>query len=85
MSNQQLIVILIILIVIVLLTLNLLSDKQYEHFNNRQRISISVFSIFKNNENYLPYFFQMMELFEKKYNMYYYFFENDSTDRTKEL
>ena len=85
MSNQQLIVILIILFVLVLITLNLLSEKHYEHFNNRERISISVFSIFKNNENYLPYFFQMMELFEKKYDMYYYFFENDSTDRTKEL
>jgi len=44
----------------------------------------SIFSLFKNNEKYLPYYFKMMKLFEKKYDMYYYFYENDSTDNTKE-
>nr|QOI90472.1 hypothetical protein HWQ62_00336 [Pyramimonas orientalis virus] len=49
---------------------------------------IAVMCMFKNNEDYLTkFFFEMVLLMEKKYDVMfeYYFIENNSTDRTREL
>ena len=73
----------IIVITFIVLLIVILLNKKKEFFTNK--ISISVFSLFRNNESYLPYYFKKMEKFEQKYDMYYYFYENDSTDNTKEL
>ena len=41
-------------------------------------------SLFRNSEKGLPKFFLRLEKLEKKYEMEYYFYENDSTDKTVE-
>ena len=56
--------------------------------NKRRPIyKISLFILFKNNEDYLNYFILMMKNIESNYNydIYYYIYENNSTDNTKNL
>lgn len=47
-------------------------------------IKISVISLFRNSEKFLPRLFDKLETLEKKYEMDFYFYENDSTDKTRE-
>jgi len=47
-------------------------------------MKITVMSLFRNSEKGLPKFFLRLEKLEKKYEMEYYFYENDSTDKTVE-
>ena len=45
---------------------------------------ISVISLFRNSEKFLDRLFNRLETLEKKYEMDFYFYENDSTDKTRE-
>ena len=49
-------------------------------------MKITVMCLFRDSEKSLPTFFKRLELLEKKYDMEYFFYENDSQDNTmKEL
>ena len=50
----------------------------------KKKMKISVISLFRNSEKYLGRLFDKLETLEKKYDMDFYFYENDSTDKTRE-
>jgi GT2 family glycosyltransferase len=56
-------------------------------FGQTEAQNVDVYILVKNNEKYLPHFFQNMINIEKKYdvNLRYYILENDSVDRSLEL
>ena len=48
-------------------------------------MKLTVGCIFRDSEKKLPVFFNQLEALEKQYDMIYYFYENDSTDKTPQL
>lgn len=51
----------------------------------RQNKTINLIICMRNNEKYFYYFEKKMEELEQMYNVNFFIFENDSTDKTKEL
>lgn len=66
---------------------NLMSDATQLHDGAKKVQSISVICLVRDNEEWLQYFCKQFVLVEQKYDVRfeYYFFENDSTDRSKEV
>ena len=65
-------------------------NKYYENLSPKREIkSLNICSIFRNNKEYLEnYFIPKMNSLQKEYpyiKFYFYFYENDSSDNTKEI
>lgn len=61
--------------------------KKSLHDGDKPVQKITVLSLLRNNANYLPYFFKLLDAFEAMYDceFEYYFLENDSKDETNRM
>ena len=90
-SKRYFLLILIIIIIIYLIqrdSIECFSDNKYKlHDGEKPVKNINVYGLFKNNDTYIRYLISKFNIFERIYDVKfkYYFFENNSTDKSKIL